>query len=142
MIFDSVTNFYFWSVFVAWIVSCIIKIFIDFYNSKKFSVLSGFRNGGMPSAHSALMGSITFAIFLHLGLSPLFFLSFVLTTLILRDAVTVRQEVGFLGVAVNKILKQNKQKEMEVIYGHTLLQVFAGLVIGVVSSVVFFFLIF
>ena len=141
MIFDNVTNFYFWSVLVAWLISCFIKSLIDYYKTKKFNFLSGFRNGGMPSSHSALMGSITFALFLHQGLSPVFFLSFVLSALILRDAVTVRQEVGFLGVEVNKMLKKNKEPELKVVYGHTLKQVCVGIIIGVVSSAFFYFVI-
>lgn len=138
MIFDAITNYYFWSVFIAWIFSCILKIIIFYAKYQKLNILEGFKNGGMPSSHAALMGSITFALLLHQGLSPIFFLSFVISTLILRDAVTVRREVGLLGEAVNKILEKNKQTKLKVIYGHTLKQVSAGLLIGIISSGIFY----
>ena len=92
----------------------------------------------MPSSHSALMGSITFALFLEQGLSPVFFLAFVLATLILRDAVTVRREVGVLGDSVNVLLKKQKINSLKVVYGHTFFQVLVGLFIGVISTGFFF----
>jgi len=139
MIFDQVTNYYFWSIFIAWIVSCLIKIIIESKKQKKLNLLAGFKNGGMPSSHSALMGSVTFSLFLNQGFSPVFFLSLVISTLILRDAVTVRREVGLIGEAINKLLKKEK---LEVIYGHTFSQVMAGLLIGIISSSFFFYIFF
>ena len=138
MIFDDVTNYYFWSVFTAWIISCGIKTIIFSIKNKKICILAGFENGGMPSSHAALMGSITFALLLEQGLSPVFFLAFVISTLILRDAVTVRREVGLLGETVNKILKEKKQETQQVIYGHTLPQVIIGLLIGIISSAIIY----
>jgi acid phosphatase family membrane protein YuiD len=140
MIFDDITNYYFWSVFIAWLISCIIKITINSIRHKKINISAGFENGGMPSSHAALMGSITFALLLEQGLTPIFFLALVISTLILRDAVTVRREVGLIGEAVNKILKKNKEKELKVIYGHTPMQVLIGLIIGIMSSVIFYLL--
>lgn len=139
MIFDDVTNYYFWSVFVAWIVSVLIKILVDCFKYKKLCVFSGFRNGGMPSSHAALMSSITFALLLHKGLVPIFFLAFVITVLTIRDAVTVRREVGILGEKINSMMKKNEEK-IRVIYGHTLIQVVVGLLIGILSATIFYFL--
>lgn len=138
MIFDDVTNYYFWSVFAAWALSCLVKMILHSINEKKICISSGFRNGGMPSSHSALMGSITIGLLLQQGLTSIFFLSLVISTLILRDAVTVRREVGLIGEAVNKMLKKENMKELEVIYGHTLKQVIAGLIIGISSSIFFY----
>ncbi len=137
MIFDDVTNYYFWSVFTAWIISCLIKMIIISSKKKKLDILSGFNNGGMPSSHAALMGAITFALLLEQGLSHTFFLSFVISTLILRDAVTVRREVGLIGEKLNELLK-NKKEKIKVVYGHTLPQVIVGLLIGILSSTIFY----
>lgn len=142
MIFDSITNFYLYSVFTAWIISCIVKAIIDSNKSGKFSFFTGFRNGGMPSSHAALMGSITFALFLDQRLSPVFFLAVVLSALILRDAVTVRHEVGLIGERINNMLRKNNEAELKVVYGHTVKQVGIGLVIGIASASMFYFLLF
>ena len=140
MIFDDVTNYYFWSVFIAWLISCIIKITITSIRNKKINISAGFENGGMPSSHAALMSSITMALLLEQGLAPIFFLSLVISTLILRDAVTVRREVGLIGESVNKILTKNKEKELKVIYGHTPLQVLVGIIIGIIIPLIFYLL--
>ncbi len=140
MIFDDVTNYYFWSVFTAWILSIFIKLILHSIKEGKICIGSGFRNGGMPSSHSALMGSITIALLLNQGLSAVFFLALVISTLIIRDAVTVRREVGLIGEAINKLLKEKNMKELEVIYGHTVNQVTIGLIIGISSSLFFHFM--
>lgn len=138
--FDNITNYYLLSVFSAWIISCIIKILINYNKHKKLNLSKGFENGGMPSSHAALMSSITMAILLEQGLAPIFFLSLVISTLILRDAVTVRREVGLIGESVNKILTKNKEKELKVIYGHTPLQVLVGIIIGIIIPLIFYLL--
>ena len=138
MMFDNITNYYLLSVFSAWIISCIIKILINYNKHKKLNLSKGFENGGMPSSHAALIGSITFALLLHEGLSPIFFLSFVIATLILRDAVTVRQEVGLIGIEFNKMLEKNGEKKLKVIKGHTLKQVIIGLLIGIITTTIFY----
>ncbi len=134
MIFDEITTFYIASIMTAWIISCIIKMILYSYSVKKIDFLSGFKNGGMPSSHTALISSTTLAIFLTEGLSPILFLAIVVSTLIIRDAVTVRREVGIIGDEINKML----DKKIKVVHGHTMPQVIIGGIIGITSTLIFY----
>ncbi|MFP4567745.1 MAG: divergent PAP2 family protein [Candidatus Woesearchaeota archaeon] len=140
MIFDDITNYYFWSIFTAWAISCILKTIIYSVKTKKLDLMAGFKNGGMPSSHSAIMGAVTFSIFFEQGLTPILFLSIAISALVIRDAVTVRQEVGLIGEALNNLLKEKNIKELDVIYGHTLKQVIAGLIISLISTGFFYYI--
>jgi len=93
--------------------------------------------GRMPSAHSALVGSITTIIWLNHGFSPLFFVVFTFSLIVLRDAIGVRRSVGEEGKIIEKLIKYEKIKISKFHYslGHTPVQVLVGLIIGFGSAV-------
>lgn len=142
MVLDILAQYFALTIFTAWLISVLIKLIIVSYKQKKFLIMAGFENGGMPSSHATLMSSITFAILLTQGFTPLFFLAIVLSALILRDAVTVRREVGLIGETLNKILIKQNKETLKVVYGHTLKQVCVGILIGLLFSIIFYSLLF
>jgi acid phosphatase family membrane protein YuiD len=99
--------------------------------------------GGMPSSHSAVVSYITASLFLIEGLSNLFILSLIFTIIVIRDAVGVRHTVGEHGKVINKLEEKVFRVESKIIHfsekvGHTPLQAAAGMVLGVVVSLLMF----
>ncbi|MFC1769337.1 divergent PAP2 family protein [Nanoarchaeota archaeon] len=119
----------------------LIKISIlVFKHKQQFYWKDFFVTGGMPSAHSSVVTSLSLIIFLTEGLSSSFFISIVLMLIVIRDAMGVRRSVGEEGKILNDIIKKSKLKVPKVHYslGHTPKEVFVGVVIGILTSVIIY----
>lgn len=114
---------------IAWLLAHTIKFLILVSKGERGDF---FRSGGMPSAHSALMMSVTVVIGGLDGVeSSLFALGLVVTAIVAYDACHVRLAVGEQAELVNELTKKNDLKtRVRVVKGHTLLEVVVGLVLG------------
>jgi len=87
------------------------------------------RSGGMPSGHSADMVALSTYLGLWRGFdSAIFALAVGVSIIVMFDAMNVRYAVGEMG----KVLNDVSGKKMRVYAGHTLPQVIAGALLGVV----------
>ena len=128
---------------LGYLISGIIKVFIDAIVFKKFSLRNLVRSGGMPSSHTATVVSLTVALGLYEGFnSSLFATATILTIIVIHDAVGVRRETGKQARVLNEIVNtpglsslQVREKLIEAV-GHTPKQVFVGAIIGVVIGLV------
>lgn len=102
--------------------------------------------GGMPSAHTAFVVSLTTVIGLHEGLnSAAFAVAAVFSILIIRDAIGLRQFLSLHGRVLNMLIK-DLPDQMEPKYpprlvervGHTPLQAFVGGCIGLLLGLVLY----
>lgn len=119
----------------------LLKLIIYFFRHKSLSWHDLVVTGGMPSSHSAFVVSLASIIYLEEGLSTAFVISLVLALIVLRDAFGVRRTVGMEGKQIEKLLKLHKLKsKFHYSMGHTPLQVAVGAVLGLISSLVVFFL--
>lgn len=124
---------------VAWFIAQLIKILIEYVKTKKFNLGLFIASGGMPSSHTAFIVAATAKIALVEGMySSLFGACVILSFVIMYDAVGVRQSVGIQAKALNELhtklsnianIDCNLIKE---VCGHNILQVIAGLVLGVI----------
>lgn len=134
-------NYYFLSFIIAWILSIIIKTLLSAASNKsQLSINDGFKNGGMPSSHTAIVAALSTAILLKEGFSTLFLVSAVFSSIIISDAFRIRQNVGIQGDKLNVLLRKSKEKPVDVVYGHTLLQVIAGMALGIAVAAILFIL--
>jgi len=128
-----------------------IKFFIRSNNQSDF-FKSMVSYSGMPSGHSAIIVSLATIVGLEEGFqSPLFAVSFILTIIVIRDALGIRRYLGehghVLNILVNdlkndQVLDQEYPLLLERI-GHTPAQVIAGSLLGfTVSLLGYFFLYF
>lgn len=141
LIADLFTNYYFLSFIIAWLIAVILKAILKSIKSGGFNILYAIKNGGMPSSHSTAVSAICSAIFLKTGLSSLFFVTLVFALIVISDSFSLRKSVGEQGEKINKLLSRNKEKPIEVIYGHTLIQSLVGIIIGFSVALILFFLI-
>ena len=119
----------------------LLKLIIFFFKHKSLSWHDLVVTGGMPSSHSAFVVSLASIIYLEEGLSTAFVISLVLAFIVLRDAFGVRRTVGMEGKQIEKLLKLHKLKsKFHYSMGHTPLEVTVGACLGLVSSLLVFFL--
>ena len=94
----------------------------------------------MPSSHSATVCGLTTAAFLEYGASSFeFAVSFVMSMVVMYDAIGVRRETGKQAKLLNSILMENPlklnaevlQEKLKEYVGHTPLQVLAGAILGI-----------
>lgn len=131
----------------AWFVAQLLKVFIDMWRYKSFSLKKMFESGGMPSSHSSTVSALASSSLLVYGISSFeFAVTFILATIVMYDALGVRRETGKQAKLLNIFLDSDifKSTDMEVfdeklkeLVGHTPIQVFMGAVLGIIIGVLF-----
>lgn len=134
---------------VSWFSAQLLKTIINFFTSKKLNWERMIGAGGMPSAHSASVCSVTIALSRYVGFSsPLFAVSFLLAAVVMYDAMGVRRAAGEHAKVINMIVKKNSENKGDVIYiprnkeqlkeflGHTPLEVMGGAMLGILIAMI------
>lgn len=121
------------------------KVLIRAMRGKKLTYRDIFAYSDMPSGHTAVVVGLTTAVALSEGFySPLFAISFVFATIVIVDAIGLRNYLGQHGKTLNVLVKDLKEdaflddsypKLLERI-GHTPLQVLVGGVLGATVSLI------
>lgn len=129
----------------AWFLAQFLKVPIQYILYRKTNWGLWFSSGGMPSSHSALMSSITFAIGMFSGFdTPIFALAFAVSMIVIYDAAGVRREAGRhaekLNILVNEFFSGQpiSEKQLKEVIGHTPAQVLAGIALGVGTVLLFY----
>ena len=130
----------------AWFTAQFLKVFTGVFKLKKFSVLEMlFGTGGMPSSHSATVCALATACGIKEGFdSPPFAISIILAMIVMRDAMGMRRQVGEHAKVINRLFKnlaesiddpELTEKALEELAGHTPIQVFAGMILGILVPI-------
>ena len=129
----------FLTAFIAWFFAQFIKLVRYRIENGKFSLAVMTTSGGMPSSHSALVVAATTRIALIEGISSsLFGACVVFSLVVMYDAAGVRQSVGTQAQTLNKIQEELKgliafdAEVIKEVLGHTELQVFIGMLLGLI----------
>lgn len=139
---ELLKNYWFWSAFSAWVLSQLIKIITGFFQKKRRSLATIlFGTGGMPSAHTAAIVSLTTSLIVTEGLaSPLPVISGIFALVVMTDATAVRFESGRHARFLNRMVEEEREPEPEdgkpfkTSLGHTVLQVAVGVLIGIACA--------
>ena len=125
---------------VGWTVAQFLKTLIDLYLNRSFNPERLFGSGGMPSSHSATVCALTTASGIKYGAGSFeFAVSFVLSMIVMYDAMNVRMETGKQAKLLNRVFFENileldgvlLQERLKEYVGHTPVQVVAGAVLGI-----------
>lgn len=131
------------SAIMGWVVAQFLKTLIDFALNKNFNAERLVGSGGMPSSHSATVCGMTTAALLKYGSGSFeFAVSFVVSMVVMYDAIGVRRETGKQAKLLNSILMENPlklnaevlQEKLKEYVGHTPLQVMAGAILGILLA--------
>lgn len=146
LIKDLASNGVLLSALYSWFLAQFLKITIEIFRKNKFKTKDFiFRallgTGGMPSSHSASITAVAVSIGITSGFnSPLFALAFVLLFVVIRDATGVRLSTGKQAQAINLIMEELYSrynvgyKKIKEVKGHTALECFVGVIIGLFVS--------
>jgi len=134
-----------WAGVAGWTVAQLAKMLICLVESHRLDFRYLASTGGMPSAHTALVSALTTAIGLTEGFSsPLFALSFIFASVVMFDAQTVRAASGkqarLLNQIVDELFKEHHLSDVKLkeLLGHTRLEVFFGMLTGMVTTLALF----
>lgn len=109
------SNYYINVAFLSWLTAQVLKTLLTFLLTKEVVWERMVGAGGMPSAHSALVCSLTVALERKLGFSsPEFALSLAFAAIVMYDAMGVRRAAGEQAKVLNKIVEMTSDniKEM------------------------------
>ncbi len=128
---------------LACFVAQALKLVVELIKNRRLNLRSLVSTGGMPSAHSALVGALATGIGQNLGFnSPEFAIAALFAVIVMYDAAGVRQAAGKQARILNQIIDElfeehefNEEKLKELV-GHTPFQVFVGLALGISISLV------
>ncbi|OQX64543.1 MAG: hypothetical protein B6I38_05345 [Anaerolineaceae bacterium 4572_5.1] len=131
---------------LSWFLAQAVKIPIYYFQNGKWNFALIVASGGMPSSHSALVSATSYLIGLLYGFdTPLFAVATVTALIVIHDATGVRREAGRQAIAINSIIEdlargkfagQEKLREM---LGHTPLEAFSGMFLGLgVAQLIWF----
>ncbi len=134
-----------WLTILSWAIAQGIKVLIGLIREKKFNFYWILRTGGMPSAHSAAVSSLSIAIGKESGFaSPLFALAAIFALITMFDAQTWRRSIGVQARILNKMMEdiqrtgKIEEKKLRELVGHTPTEVFVGALIGAFVSFLFY----
>ena len=146
--FALLTNEFFVIGLSSWAFAQVMKTIIHAIIYKKLEMERLFGDGGMPSGHSATVSSLAAMSFLMCGPGSFeFAVTGILAIIVCHDAMGVRLETGKQAQVINEIVKsfsiiaekalpETKLKEL---VGHTPIQVFAGILIGIINAAVLYY---
>ena len=143
---DLFTNPFLLTSLGSWFVAQVIKTVIHLIVYKKLDFERMYGDGGMPSGHSATVSSLATMCGLSFGFGSVeFAITAILAVIVCHDATGVRRETGRHAQVLNDLLKSletGKPVDLKELVGHTPLQVFAGMTIGICNALLMYFLVF
>ncbi len=140
------SNFTFIAVSVAWLLAQVIKVIIYRFGEGEWNIWHFFEAGGMPSAHSAAVTSLTLSVGLTVGWdSALFTACLVFALIVMYDATGVRRAAGKQAEILNKIVDdiystgKVRIEKLKEILGHDPIEVVAGVSLSVIVTFIAYY---
>ena len=142
---DLFSNPYLLTGLGSWFIAQVLKTILHAIIYKKLEFERLFGDGGMPSGHSATVASLATICGLSFGFASVeFAIAGILATIVCHDATGVRRETGKHAEILNELLKSietGKPVDLKELVGHTPLQVFAGILIGIGNALLMYYVI-
>ena len=126
---------------LSWWLAQLAKAPIYYLLHRKWRWKLAFTTGGMPSSHAALVTSTATSIGLFAGFdTPAFALALAVALVVTYDAAGVRRQAGFHAQQINMLVTELlsghpiSEKRLKEMLGHTPVEVFGGVIFGIVLS--------
>lgn len=140
---DLFTNVFLITGLSSWLIAQVLKTIIHCILYKKLELRRIYGDGGMPSGHSATVSSLATMCGLCFGAGSVeFAISAIVAIIVCHDAMGVRRETGKQAEVLNELLRfleSGREADLKELVGHTPLQVWAGILIGIANALVIFY---
>lgn len=124
---------------VSWSVAQLLKVPLEYFETRRWNWALLFRAGGMPSSHSALVTSIAHSTGLFIGFdSALFALAAAVAMIVIYDATGIRRQAGIHAARINALVDDLvsghplKGEQLREVLGHTPLEALGGVILGLI----------
>ncbi len=133
---------------LAWFTAQVLKTIIHAIINKKLDITRMCGDGGMPSGHSATVSSLAVLAALVYGCGSFqFAFAAVLAIIVCHDASGVRLQTGKQAEVLNDLIEiidmltteKLPEVKLKEFVGHTPVQVAAGIIVGVVNAIVWYY---
>lgn len=144
VIYGILTHKIFISVFASWLFAQTLKVIIMVFSKKTFDFKLFVGTGGMPSSHTATVMAASTSVGLYSGFdSAVFMVCLCFSIVVISDALGVRRAAGRQAAVLNQILDEIghnnfKTVRLRELLGHTPIEAFAGILIGIIIPVMVF----
>jgi len=137
-----------WTTLLATVLAQILKTIQEFIFQGQVNFRRMFETGGMPSSHSAAVASLATSMGMVYGWdSPFFSISLILAVIVIYDATGIRKAAGEHAEILNDLLEEFQyllrqgieRQHLKTLLGHTYPQALAGILIGIVISLIFYY---
>ena len=139
------SNLCFWAGLAAWMLAQFVKMASRFAVSRQLDFRVFVSTGGMPSAHTAMVSALATSVGLMEGFdTPVFALAVAFAAVVMFDAQSVRRAAGqqarLLNQIVDELFKEHHLSEQKLaeLLGHTRLEVFVGMITGILVALGFY----
>jgi acid phosphatase family membrane protein YuiD len=126
---------------LGWGIAQIIKVPLEYLQTKRWNWALFFSAGGMPSSHTALVTGLGLAIGLYDGFdSTLFAIAIVIGMVVIYDATGIRFQAGKQAEIINTMINDLaaghplREEQLKEVLGHTPLEALGGVLLGLVSA--------
>ena len=130
---------------ISWFIAQLIKIINELskrtkFRTRDFILRALVGTGGMPSSHTATVTAVMVGVAFEHGISSsIFAFACIFTFVTVRDATGVRLSAGRQAHAINQIIsslpeESDKIQKVKEVRGHTVIQCFVGVLIGLLVS--------
>ena len=128
------------------IIAQVLKIFFYYLRQRKFNFRVLIQPSGMPSSHTSMVTALTASIGFSCGwTSNVFAIALIFSVIVMYDAAGVRRSAGKQARVLNMLMedlftkKRINELRLKELLGHTPLEVFFGVVLGVVLAFAYHF---
>ena len=122
-----------------------IKFIFTYFKKRRIDLSRLIEPGGMPSAHSTCVATLSTTIGLAFGFdSGVFAITTFFGSVIIYESTGLRRSVGEQAEALNKLIETIYKKrkllneKLPVVLGHTPLEVLLGIIMGIFFALAFF----
>lgn len=126
----------------AWFLSGLLKVPVEYLETKKWNWSLLFAPGGMPSSHASLVTAVMLSVGLFDGFNKApFVVAFTVMMIVVYDAAGVRRQAGYHAEKINAIINELlaghpiSGDQLNEVLGHTPREVLAGVATGLVIAV-------
>ena len=127
---------------IGFLIQC-YKGFSEYFRTRHWNLRRFVETGGMPSSHAASVSALSTIVGLQEGLTSLLFgVTLYFSLVVMYDAAGLRRAAGRQAEVLNRLIDQHwKDPEQEThrlmeLLGHTPLEVAAGALIGVSTTLI------